>query len=105
MKGGENTISLPGPEIPWPPPVRGKWEREYQAFLRLRSQLMETHKGLYVAVHDEQVIDCDKDSLALTLRVLERIGNVEVHVGLITDQPEPVFRSGVIRALSPQEAL
>jgi hypothetical protein len=45
MKGGENTISLPGPEIPWPPPVRGKWEREYQAFLRLRSQLMETHNA------------------------------------------------------------
>ena len=91
------------PAVNWPPPPRNKWEREYRAFRRLLPGLLQTHRGKYVAVHNEQVIDSDADEMALILRALAKAGNVDIHVGLVTDQPEPTFRSGVVRELSPKE--
>jgi hydrogenase maturation factor len=69
------------------PPERSKGEREYQAFLRLLPQLLATHQGKYVAVHEGQMIDSDSDDIALVQRVHARVGYVPVHVGLVTDQP------------------
>jgi hypothetical protein len=82
-----------------PPPPRTKWEREYQAFQRLLPQLLATHRGQYVAVHNEQVVDSGDDKLALALRVLAKVGNVAIHVGRVTEEPEPLARSGVRREL------
>src|SRR4051794_17373403 len=98
-----NTAVPAPPTFDWPPPPRTKWEREYRAFLRLLPQLLKTDRGVYVAVHDEQVIDRDADEMALITRVLARVGNVDIHVGLVTDAPAPVYRSGVVRDLSRQE--
>ncbi len=99
-----DTTLLPPPQFPWPPPPRTKWEREYRAFQRLLPQLLLTQRGLFVAIHEERMIDSDRDEMALIGRVLARIGNVDIHVGLVTDQPEPVYRSGVVRGLSSLEA-
>jgi hypothetical protein len=68
-------------------PALSKGEREHQAFLRLLPQLLTTHRGQYVAVHEGQVIDSDTDDIALIQRVHARIGYVPIHVGLVTDQP------------------
>jgi hypothetical protein len=38
-----------------------------------------------VAIHDEQVVDCGDDKVALALRVLNKIGNVDIHVGFVSD--------------------
>jgi hypothetical protein len=95
-----NTATLTPPTFAWPPPPRTKWEREYRAFCKLLPQLLSTESGKYVAVHEERVIDSDRDEMALIARVLRRVGNVDIHVGLVTDQPEPVYRSGVVRDLS-----
>jgi hypothetical protein len=65
----------------------GKGEREHQAFLRLLPQLLGTHQGKYVAVHEGQVIDSDADDIALVLRVHARIGYVPIRVGRVTEQP------------------
>src|SRR5437588_5491071 len=94
-----DTATLTLPEFPWPPPPRTKWEREYRAFRRLLPQLLPTERGKFVAVHDERVIDSDRDEMALIARVLARLGNVDIHVGLVTDAPESVYRSGVVRHL------
>jgi hypothetical protein len=99
-----DTTTLSPPEFHWPPPPRTKWEREYRAFGRLLPQLLLTERGKYVAIHEGEVIDCDHDEMALIGRVLAQIGNVDIHVGLVTDQPEPVYRSGVVRDFSPPEA-
>src|SRR5262249_22792908 len=56
--------TLPAPVIDRPP--RHKWEREYRAFLRLLPELLKTHRGKYVAVHEEQVVDSGDDEVALT---------------------------------------
>ena len=53
--------------------------------------------GDTVAIHDGKVIDSGDDRLELVFRVLAKVGNVDVHVGLVTDRPEPVYRSGVRR--------
>jgi hypothetical protein len=91
---------LSPPSFRWPPPPRSKWEREYRAFRRLLPELLRTERDNYVAVHEEQVIDKDRDEMALMGRVLAKLGNVDVHIGLVTDQPEPIYRSGIVRGPS-----
>jgi hypothetical protein len=78
-------------EVRIPPCELGKGEREYQVFLRLLPELLSTHKGQYVAVHNGQVVDVDTDDIALIQRVHARIGYVPIYVGLVTDRP-PVAR-------------
>jgi hypothetical protein len=90
---------LPAPVIGLPAPPHTKWEREYQAFRRLLPRLLATHRGQYVAIHDEQVVDSGDDKLALALRVLAKVGNVAIHIGLVSEEPEPMARSGLRREL------
>ena len=90
-------ITLPAPAVDPITPPRSKWEREYEAFRRLLPQLLATHRGRYVAIHDGQVVGDGDDRLALALQVLAEVGNVPIHVGLVSEEPEPVSRSGVRR--------
>ncbi len=94
-------ITLPAPVVEIPAAPRTKWEREYQAFQSLLPQLLATHRGRYVAIHEGQVVDSGDDKLALALRVLAKVGNVAIHVGLVSEETEPVSRSGVRRSLLP----
>ncbi len=98
-------VTLPAPALDQPTPALGKWEREYRAFRRLLPQLLQTHRGQYVAIHEGQVVASGKDKLALALQVFAQVGNVPIHVGLVTEEGEPVVRSGVRRALSASEGL
>jgi hypothetical protein len=88
------------PNLPGSPVPLTKYERESLAFRRLLPQLLNTDRGQYVAIHDEQVIDRERDEMALIARVLKKVGNVDIHVGLVTDQPQRAFRSGIVRDLS-----
>jgi hypothetical protein len=92
-------ITLPAPVVNLPPAPLTKWEREYQAFRRLLPQLLTTHRGQYVAIHNEQAVDSGDDKLAVALRVLAKVGNVPIHVGHVIEGPEPIARSGVRRDL------
>jgi len=84
------TIELPA--LP-----QSKWQREYDAFRRLLPQLLTTHQGRYVAIHDGQVVETGDDKLALALRVLKKVSNVAIHVGLVSAEPVPIERSGLRR--------
>ena len=97
------TITLPAPSIETAGLPQSKWEREYQAFRRLLPQLLATHEGQYVAVHEGQVVGSGDDKLALAQRVLAKVGNVAIHVGLVSEERESVSRSGVRRAVTPGE--
>jgi hypothetical protein len=80
-------------------PTSSKWHREYQAFLRLLPGLLKTHRGRYVAVHVETVVDSGDDEIALAARVWDRFGYVPIHVDLVTEQPLPAVRIPGIRAV------
>ena len=96
-----NTTTEPTFEVKLPEPELTKGEREYQAFLRLLPQLLSTHRGQYVAVHEGQVVDSDTDDIALIQRVHARVGYVPIHVGLVTD-PLPVVRIPHYREYRPR---
>src|ERR1700730_16478169 len=99
------TLSLPAPAIDLPPPAQGKWQREYEAFQRLRPELLRTHHGQYVVIHNGQVVDSGTVHPGLALRFFTRYGNVPVHIGLVTTEPEPVARIPHYRELrQPGEA-
>jgi len=87
----ETVAALPAPVIETPPPA-SKWEPEYRAFQRLLPELLKSYAGKYVAIHDEQVVDSDTNELALIGRVLQRVGNVSIHVGLVSERALPPLR-------------
>jgi hypothetical protein len=86
----EEMIVIP-PEVIFPPP-RSKWEREYRAFQRLLPGLLKTHRGKYVAIHNEQVVDSGDDPIALIKQVHTRYGYVPIHVDRIVEEPLPPIR-------------
>jgi hypothetical protein len=86
-----------GFEVRLPEVLPSKFDREKRAFQRLLPTLLPTHSGQYVAIHDEQVVDSGPNQAEVALRVLRRIGSVEIYVHLVSDEPQPVFRSGVLR--------
>ncbi len=81
---------LPAPVLPTPPET--KWRREYRAFLKLQPQLLATHRGKYVAVHEGQVVESGDDNIAVAMRAYERFGYVPIYVQLVTDEPPEVIR-------------
>jgi Family of unknown function (DUF5678) len=95
------TLILPAPVVTFAPPARSKWEREHKAFVRLLPQLLASYPNQYVAIHNGQVVDSGQDRLELSLRVLKKVGNVDIHVGFVGDDPTPISRSGVRREIRP----
>lgn len=101
----EELVTLSAPQIDWPLPTRSKWERECRAFRRLLPELLQTHRGKYVAIHNEQVVDTDTDDIALILRVHAKYGYVPIHVDRVTEQlPEPI-RMPHYRLYQPGESV
>jgi hypothetical protein len=96
------TPTMPAPAIA-PLPTNGKWQREYDAFLRLRPQLLATHAGQYVVIHDGQVVAAGSDDVALALEFFTRRGNIPVHIGLVTQDHEPTARIPHYREIPPRE--
>ncbi len=62
------------------------WESERAAFHRLKPQLLQTHKGLYVAIHGGQVVDADANNLALAQRVMSRLKNKPFYLQLVSEE-------------------
>ena len=62
------------------------FERERAAFLRLKPQLLETHRGLWVAVVGEQVVDSDTDDRTLARRVYARFGYIPAYIQLVDEE-------------------
>jgi hypothetical protein len=72
--------------------LQEKFERERAAFRRLLPGLLDTHRGLYVAVHDGEAVESGPDQIDVAKRAYAKFGNVPIYVGLVTDQPQPVVR-------------
>lgn len=70
--------------LPEPSPVP-KGERERRNFVRLLPQLLKSHYGEFVAIHNGQVVDSGPDDIVLIRRVHERIGYVPIHVARVVE--------------------
>ncbi len=82
----QEPITLPAPELTSAFGARSKWEREFQAFLRLLPELLRTHRGQYVAIHDERVVDSGPDPITLIKRGHAQYGYVPIHVEQVLEQ-------------------
>lgn len=99
-----DAIAMPEVVLPAPPPPT-KFEREQAAFYRLLPELLATHRGQYVAIHEEQVVDSGPDQVEVALRVLKRVGNVALFVHLVEiETGRPTIRIPHFRVLSPEPA-
>jgi hypothetical protein len=92
-------VIYPAPLLP--PRPTNKWRREQLAFLRLLPELLRTHRGKYVAVHEEKVVDSGEEKLAVAMRAYAQHGYVPIFVGLVTDEPLPPVRVPSPRVISP----
>ncbi len=79
--------TLPAPTLDVGVPKEDKWRREQRAFQRLLPNLLHTHAGKYVAIHDEQVVDTDPDLVALGRRVYRRHGYIPIYMDLVAEKP------------------
>jgi hypothetical protein len=94
--------TLPAPSLPTPP--ADKWRAEQQAFRRLLPELLKTHRGQYVAVHEGQVVDSGPDKLALAGRAYARFGYVPIYVSLVSDELPPIVRVPSPRTSFPEQS-
>ena len=85
---------LPSPSIEPPvfTPDREVFERERAAFYRLLPSLLTTHRGKYVAVHDEQPVEFGDDTVAVATQVYQRFGYIPVFIGQVTEKPKTPIR-------------
>ncbi|HEY2415115.1 MAG TPA: hypothetical protein VGI40_22920 [Pirellulaceae bacterium] len=81
-------LTLPAPTLTAADTSSDKWQHEYQAFLRLRPELLATNAGSYVVIHDGRVVDSGPDDVVLALRFFEQYGNTPAYIGLITQSPD-----------------
>ncbi len=82
--------TLPAPCLPAPP--EDKWRREQRAFMQLLPELLRTHRGQYVAIHEGQVVESGTDKLAVAGQAYARFGYVPIYVSFVIEQPAPSVR-------------
>ena len=81
-------ITLPEPAVEANPAV----EREEAAFHRLHPDLWRDYPDQYVAIHQEAVVDHDRDQVALFLRARERFPGQFVWIAPVREAPEETYR-------------
>lgn len=75
-----------------PPRGDARWRAERDAFLRLLPSLLATDRGRYVAVHGGSVIVAGDDEVEVAMEAYRRVGQVPLHVGLVTTEAPRVVR-------------
>ncbi len=84
----------PAFEVILPEPELTKFERERRAFYRLLPDLLRTHRGQYVAIHDEQIVDSGTVRLDVVFRAQANHPG-GVYVELVSADLPQVVRSGI----------
>ena len=61
--------------------------QEEAAFERMKPELLKTHKGKFVAIHDGQLVDFDDNESTLAKRVYARFGYRTILMTEVTETP------------------
>jgi len=63
------------------------FEREQQAFERLKPELLRTHRGQWVAIYQGKVVEAGQDRSQVLDSVYDRLGYVPVYVQQVEQRP------------------
>ena len=67
------------------------FERDQQAFESLKPELLRTHRGQWVAIHQGKVVEAGQDRSQVLDSVYDRFGYVPVYVQQVEERPR-VYR-------------
>ncbi len=81
-------IEYPAPDLSLSPAPETAYERERRAFRELLPELLKTHFGQYVAIHDGKVVASGSDEIAVAMEAYTRVGYVPLYLGHVTDEPQ-----------------
>ncbi len=87
------------PTLSFPKVEADKWLREERAFFLALPELLQTLRGKWVAIHNEQVVETGDTLREVLLSVREKFPGVEVYMQLV-DENLPVTKM-----LSPRRGL
>ncbi len=68
------------------PPDDDPFEQERATFERLKPGLLKTHRGQYVAIIGDQMVDADRDRSTLVQRTYNRFGYRHIYVQMVSEQ-------------------
>ena len=88
---------LPAPVISSPAVGDEKFRSEQQAFYRLLPELLQTHRGLYVAIHGGRVVGSGPDGAEVARAAYATVGYIPIYVDLVAEQPPRPVRLGIYR--------
>jgi hypothetical protein len=81
--------TLPAPDLS--APHEDKWRREQRAFRQLLPELLRTHLGEFVAIHEGRVVESGVEKIDVARRAYERFGYIPIFISrVVTDPPAPV---------------
>ena len=80
------------------PDTSEKFERERAAFFRLLPELLKTHRGKVVAIHNEQVIAVGDERRPVINEATRIAGDVDLYVETVAEE-WPVERVGTRRVV------
>jgi hypothetical protein len=87
------TVEPPAPDpgaVGGGPTADAKFNLEWAAFHQLLPELLKTHRGQFVAIHDGQVIGSGDDKVRVGDEARRRSGGATVLVRLVSEEPEVV---------------
>ncbi len=79
-------VTMPAPVVPLT-----KWERERAAFVRMHPDLLRTHEGLFVVIHEGRVVAQGADEAESLSRARAALGQVEMLVERVTPGGPPRY--------------
>lgn len=69
-----------------------KIDLELTAYKSMHDELKRTHFGRWIAIHDQQIVDCDDEIANLHQRIRERYGPTAVLMTQVREQPVQEIR-------------
>ena len=86
--------TVPAPELTFPVPKPGKWERERAAFAAMHADLLNQYRDRYVAVHEGQVVASGSDKIHVALQAYQEYGRLLNQLGE-RDAAADAYRAGL----------
>jgi hypothetical protein len=81
-------IIYPAPDLDLRSTPETPYERERRAFREMLPELLKTHFGQYVTIHEGRIVASGPDEIAVAMEAYSRVGYVPLYLGHVTDEPQ-----------------